>query len=250
MASEQNSTSLTDDCVNTFTPQPANAVENGTGKASADEYRKILVEHWAAAFVDGPMKTIEQYDRTAKLLVTAVTPLQAALFAAYGLLVPKVLAASPNLEAPPDWFTSLLLILFVASVAGVFICVVYACNERPKLIIENRGLLSGLLEADKAALPSDLPKTVRCWEEETERVLACKHWWLTMGFCCFFAGSVVAVVVLINFALGAIHFVVGPVASGCLVALILRGAWRPLVRSYHARKNALNNQTEAKPCTT
>src|ERR1700749_422844 len=203
MASEKNSTSLTDDCVTTFTPQPANAGGNGTGKDSADEYRKFLVEHWAGAFVEGPMKTIEQFEKTTKLLVTVVTPLQAALFAAYGLLVPKVLAASPNLEAPPDWFTTLLLILFVASVAGVFICVVYVCNERPKLIIDGRGLLSDLLEADKAALPSALPETVRCWEEHTEKVVACNHWWLTMGFCCFFAGSVVAIAVLIYFALSA-----------------------------------------------
>lgn len=201
------------------------AGENGKNTDPADDYRKFLVEHWAAAFVDGPMKTIEQYEKTAKLLVTVVTPLQAVLFAAYGLLAPRFLAASPGPEAPPDWFSTLLLILFVASVAGVFVCVVYVCSERPKLIIgkgdSERRLLSSVL-ADRAALP----EAVKAWESDIERVVECKHWWLTAGFCCFFAGSVVAVAVLIFLAFGlpGMACLAGATALGALMPRLVRYA--------------------------
>jgi hypothetical protein len=195
MTTKPKSASPAADRMSSSTAAKTYAEENGSGIDPVAGYRKPLVEHWAEAFVDGPMKTIEQYDKAAKMLVTIVTPLQAALFTAYGQLAPKLPAA------PPDWFTNLLLVLFVASVAGVFTAVVYVCNKRPRLIIERcdgskhasrSGILSDLLASERHLSPA-----INDWEKHIEDVAACKHRWLTLGFACFLACSVAPVLVLI-----------------------------------------------------
>ncbi|MDQ3746926.1 MAG: hypothetical protein M3444_21355 [Acidobacteriota bacterium] len=181
------------DCVPFTESQSISPEGNGDGVKPPDRYSEALVEHWAEALVDGPMKTITRYDKTAKLLATVVTPLQAVLFAAYDQVWGKMNGGTPL------WFTEVLLVLFVISVAGVLICVTYVCNERPRLKIKLHGLktkrhgvISSLLDGNV-----DLSSAVESWEDHIEYVTDCKHRWLMGAYWCFIAGSGVAVAVLI-----------------------------------------------------
>ena len=146
------------------------------------------------------MKTIERYDKTAKLLVTVVTPLQAALFAVYRQVAVYQQVGRESSDALP-WFTKLLLIAFVISVAGVYASVTYVCRERPKLKIKlhgsesEEGVISSLLDGSV-----DMSNAVKSWEEHIEYAARCKHWWLMSAFWCFVAGSGAAVAGLIYIA--------------------------------------------------
>ncbi len=186
--------------------QPVPAAPAGgeaSGQTAEPSYYKTLIEHWAEAFVDGPMKTIERHDAAAKLLVMLITPLQLALFKIYDSVGEKV---SPT----PSRLTTLSLLgLFLVSIAWVVYCVAKVCDERPHLKLKlpespagcakPTGVISFLLAgAISGRIPArQMIDAVNAWEEEIEHVANCKHMWLTRAVTVSVLISVAALGVLI-----------------------------------------------------
>lgn len=154
------------------------------GVFSSKETFESVLQHWAVARIDGPMKVTERFDEAAKQLIVVGGLMQGLFFAVVAL-------KNPGSQAPL-WIVSLFFLPLIALVfcAAKVICIVPLKMEAINTYTLMRRAMDGVPDRELTA-------AVEEWCREIDRIAKEKHAWLFKANMLFLLSSVLAVGVLL-----------------------------------------------------
>lgn len=156
--------------------ETVNNVDGGGANGLSHTCYSAIVDNWAKARIDGPMKVIERYDDTAKILVTLGGFSPALLAALYGILSPK--EATPGISLSGWVITFLIISLFCFG--GFFFSVIMACRRQVMMVTKDETpecSLPNLIEqaATTGLSANDMKNAVGEWCKEIDGLIKYKH---------------------------------------------------------------------------